>query len=423
MESEIAGWISVAARFVHVLAAIMWIGNSLLFTWMEINLLPPKSNEAGEGKENPVLGYLDMLHGGGVFHLQKRILDPKAIPVPLHWFMWQSYTTWISGAVLMVSVFYIHGGTALLDATKSSITGGVAIAMSVGGIVVGWLIYDSLWRSKLKNLPLVAIPTSLVLLLGAAWFFDQFFNGRTVYLQIGAMMGTFMSANVFFHIIRNQKKYMASIESGHPHNPDYGKAAKTRSLHNHYMTYPVLFTMLSAHFPQLTSATWSVPILAVLVVTLMYGKFLLNSRNQNPNWLVSLFGSLILAGIVIAVMIAWPEDRVPMPVKTASSGAAVTESVIDPSVKAGAKLFISQTCATCHQGGSSQLGPSLNGIYNKTVILADNTRVVANEAYLRSSILNPQEQIVKGYPAAMPSFAHLQPEQVDQLVAYIKSLK
>jgi uncharacterized membrane protein len=216
---------------------------------------------------------------------------------------------------------------------------------------------------------------------------------------------------------------MASIESGHPHNPDYGKAAKTRSLHNHYMTYPVLFTMLSAHFPQLTSATWSVPILAVLVVTLMYGKFLLNSRNQNPNWLVSLFGSLILAGIVIAVMIAWPEDRVPMTVKTASSGAAATESVIDPNVKAGAKLFISQTCATCHQGGSSQLGPSLNGIYNKTVILADNTRVVANEAYLRSSILNPQEQIVKGYPAAMPSFAHLQPEQVDQLVAYIKSLK
>jgi cytochrome c oxidase subunit 2 len=113
----------------------------------------------------------------------------------------------------------------------------------------------------------------------------------------------------------------------------------------------------------------------------------------------------------------------PVPMKTASNGAAVAEPVIDPNVKAGAKLFVSQTCATCHQGGSSQLGPSLNGIYGKPVILADNTRVVANDAYLRSSILNPQAQIVKGYPAAMPSFAHLKPEQVDQLVAYIKSLK
>jgi mono/diheme cytochrome c family protein len=163
--------------------------------------------------------------------------------------------------------------------------------------------------------------------------------------------------------------------------------------------------------------------LAVLVVTLMYGKFLLNSRNSNPNWLVSLFGSLALAGIVIAVMIAWPEDRVGMPMKTGASGEAAVEAVIDPNVRLGAKLFVSQTCATCHQGGSSQLGPSLNGISGKPVILADNTRVVANDAYLRSSILNPTEQIVKGYPAAMPSFAHLEPEQVDQLVAYIKSLK
>jgi len=423
MESEIAGWVSVAARFVHVLAAIMWIGNSLLFTWMEINLLPPKSNEAGEGKENPVLGYLDMLHGGGVFHLQKQVLDPRAIPVPLHWFMWQSYTTWISGAVLLVSVFYIHGGTALLDATKTGISGGAAIAMSLGGIVLGWLVYDSLWRSKLKNHPAVAIPVSLVLILAAAWFFNQFFNGRAVYLQIGAMMGTFMSANVFFHIIGNQNKYMADLEAGRPHNPDYGKAAKTRSLHNHFMTYPVLFLMLSAHFPQVTSATWNIPILAVLMVTLMYGKFLLNSRNKNPNWLVSLFGSLALAGILIAWMIAWPEDRIPTAPSGGSGSEPATESVIDPNVKAGARLFVSQTCATCHQGGSSQLGPSLNGIYGRTVILADGSRTVSNEAYLRSSILNPQGQIVKGYPAAMPSFAHLEPEQVDQLVAYLKSLK
>ncbi len=120
MESEIAGWLSVVFRFVHVLAAIMWIGNSILFTWMELNLIAPQPDEA---KEKPdLLGHLDMLHGGGVFHLQKKLIDPSAIPVPLHWFMWQSYTTWISGVLLLVSVFYIHGGAALVDATKTDLT-------------------------------------------------------------------------------------------------------------------------------------------------------------------------------------------------------------------------------------------------------------------------------------------------------------
>ena len=114
MESEIAGWLSVVFRFVHVLAAIMWIGNSILFTWMELNLIAPKPEE----KNPDLLGHLDMLHGGGVFHLEKRVLKPSAIPVPLHWFMWQSYTTWISGILLLVSVFYLHGGSSPAESGK-----------------------------------------------------------------------------------------------------------------------------------------------------------------------------------------------------------------------------------------------------------------------------------------------------------------
>lgn len=414
MESEIAGWLSVVFRFVHVIAAIMWIGNSILFTWMEFNLIPPapeKPDGDGNVPENPLLGHLDMLHGGGVFHLQKRTIDPKAIPVPLHWFMWQSYTTFLSGILLLISVFYIHGGSALMDGTKSSLTGFAPIALSVGGIVFGWLIYDTIWSTKLKEQKAIAVPLSLALILAAACFYNQFFNGRAVYLQIGVMMGSFMTANVFFHIIRNQKKFMASLATGKPHDPNYGKQAKLRSMHNHYTTFPVLFLMLSGHFPQLTSAGRNIPIMGVLIVSLVAVKFLMNSRYYYRHWLITIFGTFAAACGLIALLLS-------VPTKAAAAGAHS-----DPAVNEGAKLFLSQGCAACHQSGVAQIAPNLQGLFGSTQLLADGSEVVADEAYIRRSIVEPVANIVNGYPPAMPPFAHLPDGQIDALVAYIKSLK
>ncbi|MEO5915984.1 MAG: urate hydroxylase PuuD [Luteolibacter sp.] len=402
MESEIAGWLSVVFRFVHVLAAIMWIGNSLLFTWMELNLIAPQPDETGEKPD--LLGHLDMLHGGGVFHLQKRIINPQAIPVPLHWFMWQSYTTWISGVLLLVSVFYIHGGAALVDATKTDLTGWRAIALSAGGIVGWWLIYNTLWNTKLKDHPKITVPLTLVLLIAAAFLFKQYFNGRAVFLQIGAMLGSSMSSNVFFHIIQNQKKFMKSLLAGLPHDMKYGKQAKTRSMHNHYMTFPVLFMMLSAHFPQLTSAAQNVPILAVILIALMAVKHLMNSRYYFKHWLASIFATFILACFLIGSLLAMPDPT------TKASG-----------VSDGAKLFVSQTCANCHLAGGSPIAPDLKGIFGSTQIMADDSKILADETYLRSSIKQPQLHVVKGFAPAMPALP-LTDEQVDQLVAYLKSL-
>ena len=389
-------------RFVHVLAAIMWIGNSILFTWMELNLIATDEKDP----QPDLLGHLDMLHGGGVFHLQKRVINPTAIPVPLHWFMWQSYTTWISGVLLLVSVFYLHGGSSLLNPAHMDLQGWKAIALSVAGIVGWWLIYDTIWRSKLKERPLIAAPLTIALILAAAVFFNQYFNGRAVYLQIGAMMGSAMSANVFFHIIQNQKKFMKSLLAGLPHDMKYGKQAKLRSMHNHYTTFPVLFMMLSAHFPQLTSAGRNVPILGVIIVALMTVKHLMNSRYYFRHWLMSIFGTFILASVLIGSLLAVP------------SGKATTSA---PGVEEGAKLFVSQGCAACHQAGASQLAPDLKGIFNSTQILTDDSKVIANEAYLRESIKQPQLRIVKGYAAAMPALPLTEP-QVDQLVVYLKSL-
>ncbi|NQW99055.1 urate hydroxylase PuuD [bacterium] len=403
MESEIAGWLSVVFRFVHVLAAIMWIGNSILFTWMELNLIAPKPDD-----ENPeLLGHLDMLHGGGVFHLQKRVIDPAAIPVPLHWFMWQSYTTWISGVLLLISVFYLHGGSSLLNPASLHLQGWKAIGLSAGGILGWWLVYDSIWRSKLKELPRVAVPLTLSLILAAAFYFNQFFNGRAVFLQIGAMLGSSMSANVFLHIIQNQKKFMNSLLAGLPHDLKYGKQAKLRSMHNHYMTFPVLFLMLSAHFPQLTSATHKVPILGVLIVALMTVKHLMNSRYYFRHWLAAIFGTFAAACVAIGALLALPAGQ--------ASAAA-------PGVAEGAKLFVSQGCAACHQTGSAQIAPDLHGVFGSTQIFTDGRQKVADEAYLRESILHPQNHIIKGFAAAMPPYSHLSQEQVDQLVAYLTSL-
>lgn len=403
MESEVAGWLSVLFRFIHVVAAIMWIGNSLLFTWMEINLIAPQPDEEKRGK----LGHLDMLHGGGVFHLEKRLIDPAKIPVPLHWFMWQSYTTWISGVLLLVSVFYIHGGAALLNAESQELQGWAAIGLSVAGILGWWVVYDAIWRSKLKDFPKITIPLTLILLLGAAYLFSQWFNGRALYLQIGAMLGSSMSANVLIHIIRNQKKFMASLAEGKAHDMKYGKAAKTRSLHNHYITFPVLFMMLSAHFPQVTSAAQKVPILAVIILALMCVKHLMNLRTKFRHWAVSIFATFIVACMLIGGLLAVP---------------SATAKTVDPAVAAGAKLFVSQGCAACHQEGSAQLGPSLTGIFGREEGLIDGSTVLADEAYLRESILNPQSKVVKGYAAAMPPYGHLTEKEVDELVAYLKSL-
>jgi uncharacterized membrane protein len=408
MESEIAGWLSVVFRFVHVLAAIMWIGNSILFTWMELNLIAPQPDE--ENPQPDVLGHLDMLHGGGVFHLEKRIINPAAIPVPLHWFMWQSYTTWISGVLLLISVFYVHGGSALLDTTKTTLSGWGAIGLSVGGIVGWWLVYDTIWRTKLKESPKITVPLTLILLITAAWFYHQYFNGRAVYLQIGAMMGSAMSSNVFFHIIRNQKKFMKSLSAGLPHDMKYGKQAKLRSMHNHYMTFPVLFMMLSAHFPQLTSAGRSVPILSVIIVALMAVKYLMNSRYFFRHWVAAIFGTFILACGLIGLLIRAPEAK----------ATAIGQAPL-PGVEEGKKLFVSQGCAACHLAGGSAIAPDLKGLFGSTLTLTDDSKILADEAYLYESIRQPQLKIVKGYAAAMPVLP-LTNEQVDRLVAYLKSL-
>lgn len=394
---------NITFRMIHVVAAIMWIGNSLLFTWFELNL---RRNEE-DGEES--LGSMNMLHGGGIFFLQKRIIDPEEIPRRLHIFKWQSYTTWISGFILLVSLFYTRGGTLLLDPAKTDLPAHMGAVISLCSLIGGWLFYDLVWRSPLKDKQLLGLLLSFATLIGYGIWLNTVFNGRAVYLQLGAMMGTMMSANVFFHIMTNQKKMMDALLEGKPHDLNLGKQAKIRSTHNHYITFPVIFLMLSAHFPTTYGSPNNIAIAAVAIVTLALIKHLMNCYHTLPRW-KELLGLTFVAGAgLVAFLVA--------------QGKASETASLSPEAAAGEQVFTSIGCNACHLPQDGTIGPSLYGLLGKTREFEDGTTLVADEAYLRDSILNSTSKIVKGYAPAMPPYAAvLSEEQVDQLVAYIQSL-
>ena len=262
-------WSQVLGRFAHVMVAILWIGNSMFFTWLTLSFRPQKTPEDG------VDGEVWMLHGGGFFHVKKRPLETRFVPKTLHWFKWESYTTWLTGMFMMIVVYY-SSDAILLMAPDSSVSSIFVIHLGVVSLIVGWLVYDLLWRTQLRHMPELGITISLLVLSAFSLVYLEYFSTRGAYIHIGALLGTIMAANVFFHIIPGQKKMMAAVERGEIPDPTWSKHAKTRSMHNHYMTFAVLFFMLSSHFPTIhghpLTAIW---IIAILIVTVAI-KYVLN---------------------------------------------------------------------------------------------------------------------------------------------------
>ncbi|MDQ8187762.1 urate hydroxylase PuuD [Pelagicoccus sp. SDUM812002] len=400
MNTDLIDFFNITLRFTHIVAAIMWIGNSLLFTWMEINLLK-------RDDDKNLIGYMDMLHGGGVFHLQKRVLKPDTVPSPLHWFYWQSYTTWLSGFFLLVTYFFTRADTLMLDPSKMDLGSGGAISISLAGIFGGWLLFDLYWRSPLKNYLKTGAAVWISLVILYAIGLNTVFNGRAMFLQVGMTLGSFMTANVFFHIIPNQRKFMKALAEGKEHNLNVGKAAKFRSLSNHYITFPVIFLMLSGHYPVLYGSDNKIVILTIVIVSLIVIKHMMNVRNTFKPWLAVLlltFGGAC-SGIVAAITLPSSSSKDP----------------VDPQVAAGEEAFNSLGCIACHQAADTSIAPGLAGIFGKERELLDGSKVVADEAYLRESILQSTAKVSKGFVPAMPVYEGvISDPQVDQLIAYLK---
>ena len=247
MTGYILDWLSLAGRWAHLIAGISWIGASFYFVWLDDHLtkpLDPRDVERG------VSGELWSVHGGGFYHNQKFLTGPRGEPLSndLHWFKWEAYATWLTGMLMLAVVYWAAAGTMLVDKTVLDIPAPAAIALSVATLVVGWLVYDALCRA-LGDRPALLWASVIAFVTAAVWTLFHVFSARAAALHAGAMLGTIMVANVLFVIIPGQRRVVAQLRAGETPDPRPGILGKTRSVHNTYFTLPVLFAMISAHYP------------------------------------------------------------------------------------------------------------------------------------------------------------------------------
>ena len=288
-------WIAFAVRWLHVITAMAWIGASFYFIALDLMLKPaPGMPEGAYGEEWEV-------HGGGFYHTTKYLVAPDRLPEHLTWHKWQSYTTWLSGAALLMIIYWVGGELYLLDPTKADLSLWQGIVISALSLTIGWLLYDVLCKSALGNQPTVLMLLLFVILVVMAWGYDQVFTGRAALLHLGAVTATIMTANVFFLIMPNQRIVVADLKDGRTPDPKYGKIAKLRSTHNNYLTLPVIFLMLSNHYPLAfgTEFAWIIASLVFLMgVTIRHYFNSMHAGKGQPNWTWAVT-------VVIFIAIAW----------------------------------------------------------------------------------------------------------------------
>jgi uncharacterized membrane protein len=259
MDPTLHEWLNLLIRWVHVFAGILWIGATYHFSWLDRQL-----NLAASSAPPGSPGLVWMVHSGGFYLVEKQKV-PKLMPSKLHWFKWEAATTWLSGFLLLVVVYYVGGGI-LVDDTISRITVNQAIALGLALLVVGWFAYDALWLSPLGKNEVAGAAVCYCLLVAVAYGLTHLYSGRAAYLHVGALMGTLMAANVWVRILPAQRQLVAALNAGKEPDLSLGERAKQRSKHNTFMIVPVVFIMISNHFPATYGSDWSWAILGVLVL-------------------------------------------------------------------------------------------------------------------------------------------------------------
>ncbi|MBR2689690.1 MAG: urate hydroxylase PuuD [Aquamicrobium sp.] len=365
-------WMAFAVRWLHVITGIAWIGSSFYFVALDLGLRQRPGLPAGaHGEEWQV-------HGGGFYHIQKYLVAPAEMPEHLTWFKWESYATWLSGFAMLAIVYYAGADLFLIDRNVLDVSAPVAILISLACLASGWIVYDLLCRSPLRNHDTLLMLVLYGILVFMAWGLTHLFTGRAAFLHLGAITATIMSANVFMIIIPNQKIVVADLIAGRKPDPKYGKIAKTRSTHNNYLTLPVLFLMLSNHYPLAfgTQFNWIIASLVFLIGVLIRHFFnTQHARKGNPTW-------TWLAAAILFVIIMWL-STVPKVLtgeqKVSSAAEVYTTSTHFPA----ARDAVLGRCSMCHTQE-----PVYEGIYHapKGVILDSDATIAehAREIYLQA---------------------------------------
>ncbi|MGQ7791572.1 urate hydroxylase PuuD [Faunimonas sp. B44] len=333
MTAILIEWLNLVFRWAHVMAGIAWIGTSFHFIWLDQSL------KKRAGQPDGIAGESWMVHGGGFYLAEKYTVAPERMPPDLHWFKWEAYFTWITGFLLLVVIYYFGASAFLIDRGKIALAPWQAIALSVGSLALGWVVYDQLCkRIGDRTAPLAASVFALI--AAATFLYSAVFTDRAAFLHVGAFIGTIMAASVFFVIIPNQKVVVADLIAGRQPDPALGLAAKQRSLHNNYLTLPVVFMMISNHYPVVFGSPWS-PFVALAIVVLgALIRHYFNQTNKGPaDW--SALAAIPAAIVVFLGIVAVTAYR-----PNAAAGAGpVAFSDVHP--------IVTQHCVQCHSARPS----------------------------------------------------------------------
>ncbi|MDD9911145.1 MAG: urate hydroxylase PuuD [Ahrensia sp.] len=369
-------WLALAVRWLHVITGIAWIGSSFYFIALDLGLrkvedLPPGA--AGEEWQ---------VHGGGFYHINKYMVAPDRMPEHLTWFKWESYVTWLSGFALMVIVYYFGAELFLIDKAVADLATWQAITISMASLTLGWIIYDRLCKSPIGESMNGLMVLLFVLLVAMAWGYTQVFSGRAAFLHLGAFTATIMSANVFFIIMPNQRIVVADLKAGRVPDAKYGKIAKQRSTHNNYLTLPVIFFMISNHYPLAfaTQYNWLIAALVFLMgVTIRHYFNTKHATGEGPLW-------TWLATIILFIIAAWLSTvpRLETDEANAATPSPVERHFMEAPGFEAAAIAIQGRCAMCHA-----TEPIWEGMVvpPKGVVLESQVQIAryAREIYLQSA--------------------------------------
>jgi uncharacterized membrane protein len=397
-------WIEIAVRWLHVITAIAWIGSSFYFIALDLGLHRDRNLASGaDGEEWQV-------HGGGFYHIQKYLVAPAAMPDHLVWFKWESYATWLSGFALLALVYYLGAELFLIDPTVMELSVWQAVAISLASLAFGWVVYNTICKVFVNANQTLLMIALFVVLVGMAWFYTQVFSGRAAMLHLGAFTASIMSGNVFFIIMPNQRVVVADLKAGRKPDPKYGKIAKQRSTHNNYLTLPVVFLMLSNHYPLVFATEWNWVIASLVFlmgVTIRHWFNTRHARKGSPHWTWGVT-------VILFLVIAWLSTA---PMRLAEGEAA------DGTLRGAALVYASADgfedvvsivqgrCSMCHAAE-----PAWDGMHwaPKGVVLETEAQIAheARRIYLQSGITH-----------AMPpgNLSWMEPEERAAIVRWFRS--